>query len=70
MNWEAIGAVGEIIGAIAVVASLVYVGIQVHQSNILSRSQTRQSIMQLVQQELYKLADDPTILMLQGSTVP
>ncbi len=64
MNWEAIGAVGEIIGAIAVVASLVYVGIQVHQSNILSRSQTRQSIMHLVQQELYKLIDDPTILML------
>ena len=28
MNWEAIGAIGEILGAAAVVASLVYLGIQ------------------------------------------
>ena len=28
MNWEAIGAIGEIVGAAAVVASLVYLGIQ------------------------------------------
>ena len=32
MNWDAIGAVGEIIGAIAVVASLIYLAIQVRQS--------------------------------------
>ncbi len=29
MNWEAIGAVGEIIGAIAVVVSLIYLSIQI-----------------------------------------
>ncbi len=29
MNWEAIGAVGEVGGAIAVVATLVYVALQV-----------------------------------------
>ena len=29
MNWEAIGAVGEIIGALAVVASLAYLAIQI-----------------------------------------
>ena len=29
MNWEAIGAVGEIIGAFAVVASLVYLAVQI-----------------------------------------
>ena len=28
MNWEAIGAIGEILGAAAVVASLIYLGIQ------------------------------------------
>ena len=64
MTLEQWAYIGEIIAAVAVIASLVYLGIQVHQSNILSRSQTRQSIMQLVQKELYKLADDPTILML------
>ena len=32
MNWEAIGAVGEILGAIAVIASLFYVAYQVKQN--------------------------------------
>ena len=36
MNWEAIGAVGEIVGALAVVLSLVYLALQI-------RSQTRES---------------------------
>lgn len=36
MNWDAIGAVGEIIGATAVVVSLLYLGVQI-------RSQTRQA---------------------------
>ena len=29
MNWEAIGAVGEIIGAVAIVATLIYLAVQV-----------------------------------------
>ena len=33
MNWDAIGAVGEIIGALAVVASLVYQAIQICSQN-------------------------------------
>ncbi len=32
MNWEAIGAIGEVIGALAVVASLIYVAIQIRQN--------------------------------------
>ena len=36
MNWDAIGATGEIIGATAVVVSLLYLGIQI-------RGQTRQA---------------------------
>jgi hypothetical protein len=36
MNWDAIGAVGEIMGAAAVVISLLYLGVQI-------RSQTRQA---------------------------
>lgn len=31
MNWEAVSAIGEIIGAIAVVISLVYVAAQIRQ---------------------------------------
>ena len=36
MNWDAIGATGEIIGALAVVISLLYLGLQI-------RGQTRQA---------------------------
>ena len=32
MNWEAIGATGELIGALAVVITLIYVGVQVRHS--------------------------------------
>ena len=45
MNWEAIGAIGEIVGAIAVLASLIFVGLQIRQSaaqtqksNVLARA--------------------------------
>ena len=37
MNWEAIGAIGEIIGASAVIASLAYLAIQIRNQNVESR---------------------------------
>lgn len=33
MNWDAIGAIGEIVGASAVVVSLVYLGLQIRSQN-------------------------------------
>ena len=33
MNWDAIGAIGEIVGALAVVVSLVYLGVQIRAQN-------------------------------------
>ena len=42
MNWEAIGAVSEIIGALAVVVTLAYLAVQIRQSNDLLRSESRQ----------------------------
>ena len=45
MNWEAIGAVAEILGAVAVVASLVYLGRQIHQSNAQSQADARYSFL-------------------------
>ena len=38
LNWEAIGAVGEILGAIAVFGSLAYLSIQIRASNASSRA--------------------------------
>jgi len=39
MNWDAIGAIGEVIGAMAVVLSLIYLATQVHVSNRLARAE-------------------------------
>ena len=61
MNIMELGAMGEFIAAVAVVLSLGYLGFKIRQSNALSRSQTRQNMMELSQQSLYKLLDDPTI---------
>ena len=44
MNWEAIGAVAELVGAIAVVASLLYLAIQVRHSTEVSRATAFQAI--------------------------
>ena len=39
MNWEAVGAITEAIGAVAIVVSLVYVAVQIRQnSREISRS--------------------------------
>lgn len=38
MNWEAIAAVGEVSGAVAVVASVLYLGLQVREANRESRA--------------------------------
>ncbi len=45
MNWDAIGAIGEIAGAAAVVLSLVYLAVQVRQNTqILRRSSTADAV--------------------------
>ncbi len=41
MNWEAIGAVAELVGAIGVVASLIYLAFQIRQSTSQMKHNTR-----------------------------
>jgi len=43
MNWDAIGAIGEVLGAGAVVVSLVYVGIQIRQNTAEMRNVSTQT---------------------------
>ena len=40
MNWEAIGAVGEILGAIAVLVTLIYLATQIKQHTLATRAVT------------------------------
>ena len=44
MNWEAIGAVGEVMGAIAVVVSLLYVAVQIRQNTKIVAANTIQAV--------------------------
>jgi hypothetical protein len=46
MNWEAVSAIGEIIGSVAVVASLAYVAIQLRQNTEMMRSLASQERVQ------------------------
>jgi hypothetical protein len=41
MNWEALGAIGEVVGAIAVVLTLGYLAVQIRQNTKSVRSSTR-----------------------------
>ena len=50
MNWDAIGAVGEIVGALAVVISLIYLATQIRTSN----GAVRQASMQEIQNQIAK----------------
>jgi hypothetical protein len=44
MNWEAIGAIGEVVGGVAVIATLIYLALQIRQTNIINASSVRQSV--------------------------
>ena len=62
MNWEAIGAVGEILGALAVVATIVYLARQVSDNSKQVKLNTTQSYASLVQDAYASVyANDQTI---------
>jgi hypothetical protein len=67
MNWDAIGAVGEIIGAIAVVISLIYVGVQIRQNTVVTkRSNARQTASDHERALTNFLEEDVAELILRG----
>lgn len=64
MNWDAIGAVGEVLGALVVVASVLYLGRQVSQTNRIARTSVSREY-QNRYGELYQwIATDPSITSL------
>lgn len=61
MNWDALSAVGELIGALAVVVSLLYVGRQIRQSTAAARASSFQSMTEtMVEVNTSVLLDAPT----------
>ncbi len=61
MNWEAIGAIGQILGVVVVVLSLIYVAAQVRQGNRFAKLQARQRMIEQAHDELYGQMADPSI---------
>ena len=58
MNWEAIGAVGEILGALLVGVTLIYLAVQLRQNTRATRAATLQEI----QRDLRRDLDIPLVL--------
>lgn len=56
MNWEAIGAVGEILGALAVVVTLFYLARQIHQSTRVARAETTKDLYLASRKAIFDMA--------------
>ena len=65
MNWEAIGAVAEFVGAIAVVITLIYLISQLRQNTKALRSSSYASIHQQEDDFLAEMARDPILARLE-----
>ena len=46
MEWDAIGAIGEVLGAVAVIATLLYLGTQISQTNRIAKSSVARELQQ------------------------
>lgn len=64
MNWDAIGAVGEIVGASVVFISLFYVGFQVRENSRAVRGQTYQSLCTTIAEQATLTSADPELSLL------
>ncbi len=62
MNWDAIAALAELLGAIAVLASLVYLATQIRQNTQMVKSSIRQQLTLSTQNHVYKMVDEADVL--------
>ncbi len=61
MNWEAIGAVGEILGAIAVLVTLLYLAAQIRQNSEFVKAATYHSTMRARNEFNFAIATTPEL---------
>ena len=72
MNWDAIGAASELVGAIAVIVTLIYLAVQIRDSARASRSAAITDATTAVQAWYQELGSNPVAatLFLEGMTDP
>jgi len=72
MNWDAIGAIGEIIGALAVLITLIYLAVQVRQAKHQLELNSAQARAIHVRDQMMPIATDPSLasIMLKAGHPP
>ncbi len=58
MNWTAIGAIGELVGGVAVIGTLVYLAMQIRQNTKMNASAIRQSFYDYTTRQMLYGTDD------------
>lgn len=61
MNWDAVGAIGETVGAVGVVITLVYLAIQIRSATLASRVASKLAAAGMYTEFLKTLIDSPEI---------
>lgn len=70
MNWDALGSIGEITGAIGVIVTLIYLAKQIRESNLAARQSAMQELMNLQSQLLGQISRDNSMseLWIKGTS--
>ena len=58
MNWTALGAIGELVGGVAVIGTLIYLATQVRQNTKINASAIRQSFYDYTTRQMLCGTDD------------
>ena len=61
MSFEQLGGIGEFIGGIGVIVSLIFLAVQIRQSSRIERLNARYTISQAMSNALYRLDEDPEL---------
>ncbi len=62
MNWDAIGAVGELAGALAVLITLIYLAVQLRQNTNLASGAAQREVMASFQLNLDRVRTNPQLV--------
>jgi hypothetical protein len=72
MNWEAIAAIGQMLGSVAVFVTLGYLAVQIRQNTVALRHSSRRGVIQDANAWRYQMIDSPEVaeLYLTGLRAP
>ncbi len=61
MNWTALGAIGELVGGVVVVVTLIYLAVQIRQNTRATHAHATASVASEMEQVLLAIAQDDTL---------